>query len=239
MLQYERQKNILDHLKINKSATVKELAGAIYTSEASVRRDLAELEKEGHIKRVYGGVMLASYANEVVPVELRDSANTKVKDEIAKKAAELIKSGDTVFMDASTTVFRICKYIKDKNNIKVITNNIRVAQELGGSDIKVYCTGGEFFEKRGCFLGPFAEDFIEKVSADIMFFSSQGISKDGLISDVDERENSLRAKMLKNARHKVFLCDYSKFGAQRPFILCNKDDIDRIISEKEIVFEKL
>ena len=238
MLQYERQKNILDYLKINKSATVKELAGVIYTSEASVRRDLAFLEKDGHIKRVYGGVMLASHANEVIPVELRDNANTKVKDEIAKKASELINNGDTVFMDASTTVFRICKYIKDKSNIKVITNNIRIAQELGGSDIKVYCTGGEFFEKRGCFLGPFAENFIEKVSADIMFFSSQGISKTGVISDVDERENSLRAKMLKNASYRVFLCDYSKFGVSRPFILCGKDAVDKIICEKKIVFKK-
>lgn len=238
MLKFERQKNIVDYLKINKSATVSELAKAVYVSEASVRRDLALLEKEGHIKRVYGGVMLASYANEVVPVELRDSANTKVKDEIAKKAAELIKNGDTVFMDASTTVFRICKYIKDKSNVKIITNNIRVAQELGGCDIKVYCTGGEFFEKRDCFLGPFAESFIEKVSADIMFFSSQGISKIGVISDVDERENSLRARMLKNAKHRVFLCDYTKFGTQRPFILCTKDDVDEIICEKKLRFEK-
>ena len=238
MLQYERQKSILDYLKLNKAATVKELAEAIYTSEASVRRDLAFLEKDGHIKRVYGGVMLASHANEVVPVELRDSANTKVKDEIAKAAAGLIKNGDTVFMDASTTVFRICKYIKDKSNIKIITNNIRVAQELGGSDIKVYCTGGEFFGKRDCFLGSFAEAFIENVYADIMFFSSQGISEAGLISDVDERENSLRAKMLKNAKQKVFLCDYSKFGVTRPFILCTKDDVDKIICEKKIEFKK-
>ncbi len=238
MLQYERQKNIIDYLKGAKSATVKELANTVYTSEASVRRDLAFLEKEGHIKRVYGGVMLASYANEVVPVELRDSANSKVKEEIAKKAATLIKNGDTVFMDASTTVFRICKYIKDKDNLKIITNNIRVAQELCGCDIKVYCTGGEFFEKRDCFLGPFAESFIEKVSADILFFSSQGISKTGVISDVDERENSLRAKMLKNAKQKVFLCDYSKFGIVRPFILCDKNDVDNIICEKEILFEK-
>lgn len=238
MLQYERQKSILDYLKINKSATVKELAGVIYTSEASVRRDLAELEKNGHIKRVYGGVMLASHANEVVPFELRDSANTKVKDEIAKTAAELIKSGDTVFMDASTTVFRICKYIKDKSNIKIITNNIRIAQELGASDIKVYCTGGEFFGKRDCFLGPFAENFIENVHADIMFFSSQGISEQGIISDVDERENSLRAKMLGNAKRKVFLCDYSKVGIVRPFILCGKEEIDEIICEKEIKFKK-
>ncbi len=238
MLQYERQQNIVDYLKASKSATVKELAKAVYVSEASVRRDLAILEKEGHIKRVYGGVMLASYANEVVPVELRDSANTKVKDEIAASAAKLINDGDTVFMDASTTVFRICKYIKSKSNLKIITNNIRVAQELKGTDIKVYCTGGEFFGKRDCFLGSFAESFIENVHADIMFFSSQGISEDGIISDVDERENALRAKMLKNADKKVFLCDYSKFGVVRPFILCGKDDIDEIICEKEIEFEK-
>jgi len=237
MLQIERQKNILEFIEKKKSTTVSEIAKAVYTSEASVRRDIVKLEKEGYIIRVYGGVMPANHQSGVVPVELRDTSNSKIKEEIAKKAASLIKSGDTVIMDASTTVFRICHYIKTIKNLKVITNNLRICEELKDTEIKVYCTGGAYYGSRGCFLGAFAENFISSVHADKVFFSSQGISCDGIITDVDESENSIRSKMLEHADKKIFLCDSSKYGLQKPFTLCNKDDIDEIICDKKLVFD--
>ncbi len=236
MLQIERQKSILDFIENKKSTTVSEIAKAVYVSEATVRRDIARLEKDGYIVRVYGGVMLANHQSEVVPVELRDSSNSKTKDEIAKKAAELIKSGDTVIMDASTTVFRICHYIKSVKNLKIITNNLRICEELKDTEIKVYCTGGAYYGSRGCFLGAFAENFIASVHADLLFFSSQGISEEGIITDVDEEENSIRHKMIRQADKKIFLCDSSKYGIKKPFALCTIDDIDMIISDKELEF---
>lgn len=237
MLQFERQKNILEYLEKHKSATIKELSQAIYTSEASVRRDIAHLESEGHVLRRYGGVILAKYESGVVPVGLRDTSNSKIKDDIAMKAARHIKSGDTVIMDASTTVFRICRYIKGIQNLKIVTNNIRICEELKDTDIKVYCTGGAFYGRRGCFLGAFAESFIESVRADSVFFSSQGISEDGLITDVDESETAIRKKMMKQADKKIFLCDSSKYGLKKSFVLCSKDDVDVIVSDKELKFK--
>ena len=238
MLQIERQKNILNYIESKKTATISEIAKAVYTSEASVRRDIAKLESDGYVTRVYGGVTIAKYDGEVIPVELRDTSNSKTKDSIAMKAAKLIKSGETIFMDASTTVFRICKYIKGTKNLKIITNNIRICEELKETDIKVYCTGGAYYGARGCFLGTFAEKFIESVHADSVFFSSQGISKNGTISDVDESENAIRTKMLKQSDKSVFLCDSSKFGLKKSFVLCTKDDIDFIVCDKELQFDE-
>lgn len=238
MLQFERQKSILEYIEKKKTATVGEIARAVYTSEASVRRDIARLESEGYVTRVYGGVMLAKYEGAVMPVELRDTSNSKVKDDIAKNAAAYIKSGDTVIMDASTTVFRICHYIKGIKNLKIITNNLRICEELKDTDIRVYCTGGAYYGSRGCFLGSFAESFIESVHADTVFFSSQGISDRGVITDVDESENSIRSKMLKHADTRIFLCDHSKFGNNKPFILCTKDDVDVILCDRELEFKE-
>ena len=82
-----------------------------------------------------------------------------------------------------------------------------------------------------------AESFVRSVSADILFFSSQGISEDGEISDVSEEETSIRKVMLSRAKYKVFLCDSEKIGVTRPFTVCNKDDINKIICNEKLPWE--
>ena len=202
MLQYERQQHIIDILKKKHSISIKALAKTIYASEASVRRDIQKLESMGIIERIYGGVVLSEYKNEVVPVNLRDSANSESKEMIAFNASKLISEGDTVMLDSSSTARRICRYLKGKKNIKIITNNMRVCSEA--SDVSVFLTGGMFSKTRECFVGSFAENFIASVHADILFFSSTGISKTGEITDISEDEINLRRLMIKQAKKRIY-----------------------------------
>jgi len=231
MLQYERQQSILAYLQQHHSSTISALAKAIYTSEASVRRDLIQLEAEGLVIRVYGGVVLSEHKNEVVPVELRDAANSAAKEQIAEEAAQYIHDGDTVIFDSSSTVRRICKHIKKRKNLKIFTNNLRICNELKDTDIEVYCTGGEFYKKRDCFLGPYAERFIESVNADSVFFSCKGLSPTGQLTDVSEVEISMRSVMRQHAKKSYFLCDSSKLGNVYAFDFCNVQDVDKVICD--------
>ena len=234
MLQYDRQQSILDYLRTHHSARVGQIAGAIFTSEASVRRDLAALEAKGLVTRVYGGVVLAEHKNDVVPPALRESANSEAKEAIAQKAALLIRDGDTVIFDSSSTVRRICRHIKKRKNLKVITNNLRICEELKDTDITVYVTGGEFYKRRNCFLGPSAERFLENVRADSLFFSCKGLSDDGYLTDVSEDEISMRQAMLARCRRSYFLCDSSKLGQESTFTLCHGSQLTQIISDGHI-----
>ena len=234
MLQHERQQQILDYLEQYHSAKISELAGKLFTSESSIRRDIALLEATGIVTRFHGGVILSQYRNDVVPADLRDSSNSARKEIIAQKAAKLIKDGDTIIFDSSSTVRRICKYIKGNKNIKIITNNIQICSELKGSDISVYCTGGEFFQKRECFLGSFAESFLGAINADSVFFSCKGLSEDGLITDVSEQEISMRKAMLRQAKNSYFLCDSSKIGTKYSFTVCDARDVTEILCDEEL-----
>lgn len=234
MLQHERQQQILDYLEQCHSAKISELARKLYSSESSIRRDIASLEATGIVTRMHGGVILSQYRNEVVPADLRDSSNAARKEIIAQKAAKLIHDGDTIIFDSSSTVRRICKYIKGNKNIKIITNNIQICDELKDSAISVYCTGGEFYKKRDCFLGSYAENFLKNINADSVFFSCKGLSDDGLITDVSELEISMRKTMLKQSRNSFYLCDFSKLGAKFSFTLCGADDITEIICDEKL-----
>jgi len=234
MITYDRKKEILNYLSEKHFATVKELAKVVFTSESSIRRDVKELEKKGYVYQIYGGVVLEEYKNSVIPITLRDSSNSAAKEKIAKEAAKYVFDGATILMDGSSTVRRIIKYINQVKGVKIITNNQRIFEECNNPEIQLYCTGGLFLNQSNVFVGSSAENYISKINADILFFSSQALSDEGEISDVSEEETSLRSVMLSRTRKKIFLCDSSKLGMKKTFTLCSKDDVDVIICDKAL-----
>lgn len=238
MTVYQRQQQIIKYMKEQRFSTVKELAKVVWSSESSVRRDIKKLENAGYVRQTYGGIVLADGESDVVPVMLRDSVNSSVKEQLAKRAAEYINDGDTVFMDSSSTVRRIVKHLGHFKNLKIITNNLGVFNECSNGEIKIYCTGGLYVQKSNVCVGPAAEEFLARIHADVMFFSSQAISREGIISDSSEEETALRRAMLKNARKKIFLCDGSKVGQERTFFLCDHTSVDHVICDVELPWEK-
>ena len=238
MIGYERQQKILEYLDGRKSATIRELATALYTSEASIRRDIQALEASGFVNKIYGGVILSKYQNTVVPMGLRDGDHSTVKEELAKRAAQMIKDGDTVILDASSTVRRIVKYMGHLRNVKIITHNLSIISECEYPDVRLYCTGGTYSPHNHAFIGPSAENYLRGISADILFFSSQGITEDGIISDVSEEESAIRRVMIEHSKKRYFLCDSSKLGVQKMFKLCHKDDLTGVICDKILPWEK-
>ncbi len=238
MQTYKRQQEILEYLEQTQYATVSELAGKVFSSEASVRRDIAALEVKGYVNKIYGGVVLAKYKNSIVPVDLRDHYRPSVKDGIAKKAAAFVFDGATIFMDSSSTVRRMLPFLHDRRELTIITNNLRVFEECKNPQIRLYCTGGQYDAVGSLFTGNAAESFVRGVTADLLFFSTQGISETGTISDVSEAETALRKIMLANARKKIYLCDSSKIGVHKTFTICQKEDIDHIVCDVPLPWER-
>lgn len=238
MIQYERQQSILKLLQSRGTASVRELSAAVFASEASVRRDIEALEQQGYVKRIYGGVMLSRHENSIIPLDLRDPEHSAIKDQLAQRAAALIPDGATILLDASSTARRIIRHLSQRHDLKIITNNLRLLHEAQGLDAQLYGTGGAYDPTNHAFVGPAAEAYVRGISADIFFFSSQGITEDGEITDVSEEETSLRRVMLNRARRRVFLCDSSKLGVRRVFTLCTRHDLTDILCDIPLPWER-
>lgn len=226
-----RETTISQYLADRGFATIAELAGILYTSEATVRRCVKEMERRGVLKSVYGGVIHKEYQMRPVPIQLRDGENHAAKERIARRAAQMIPDHATILIDSSTTARRICKHILDREGLTVITSSLRVCSELRDSPVRVLCTGGTLLPRRECFAGHFAEDFVSRIKADYFFFSAQGLSENGDITDSSEEEIALRKVMLSVSKNKIFLADSSKFGKDYPFILCNTADLTAVLRD--------
>ena len=234
MLHKEREQEILTILKnANGFVTVKQFCENLFTSESSIRRDLKALEERGLVKRSYGGAVLENNSSNIVSYNHRTRQNVHAKREIAQKAAALIKDGDIVFLDQSSTAFYLADEIANRSSLTVVTNNIEIMILLSNSKIKLIASGGFLSdENRNCLIGGDAQKTFENVFADIMFFSVKGLSNDGVITDCSREEILVRNAMLKNAAKTVLLCDSAKFGVHAPFKQGLLSEVDCLISEQ-------
>lgn len=235
MFKEERKNKILDILKEKEYASADFLSKLLYVSLPTVRRDLSELKNDGLIKRCHGGAASLSAEKTGMPIGYRINYSQKEKMIVAKKASELVKKGNVIFIDPSSTVLDMLPFIKDIEDLTIITNSLRVLNYFSDkSDIKVYCTGGSFIKSSMAFAGKRAEEFISDFNIDIFFFSSAAINKKGMITDFSESETSLRKNSMKYAKKTVFLCTGDKFNKDCAYNVCRLSEVDEVICDIEI-----
>lgn len=229
----QRQEQILEILKERSFITVRELSEITFTSPSSVRRDLAFLQSNGLVQRTHGGVVAVESVKNVASFPDRFKKNVKEKRAIAQSASRFLKDGQTVLLDSSSTVTFLLPYIAKFKRISLFTNNLITATRAIEMGIDTHCLGGRSLNGSAILSGISTYRALDEITVDVLFFSSQSLSDDGVISDSTEEENYLRKLMLKGAKKKIFLCDSSKFHASSTYKLCTLNDVDEAIFDVE------
>ena len=230
MLQLQRQKDIMDILKSKKEQTVKELCAALYCSPATVRRDLCDLEKQGLVKRSFGGAVINEGFFDQQPLLIRGVKNVSQKQRICAKAAKLICAGQTIFIDSSSTTYFLAPYLRDIPELTVITNNPHLNIVLSQMKVNNYCTGGKMLNSSIALVGSEAERFVRGIRANAFFFSARGICN-GQIFDSSKDERDIKISMLEQSDKLYFLCDSTKFDQSYPYKIIDQSLIDTTITE--------
>lgn len=223
-----RQNEILEYLKIKKRVSVVNLAKKFFVSEMTIRRDLKELEMGGYIKRYNGGAIYDEKET-VLPFEARKLLHAKEKKAIAEKVRGYLKDGVTVFIDSSSTCMYIIPLLCEYADIKLITNSLHCAVIAAKHHISCTVSGGNLYERDMCNVGGFTQEFLSRINVDIAFFSSQGITDDGVITDSDEQQTLVRKTVMKNSLKNIFIFDSTKQNKKFLYTLCTKDETDAII----------
>lgn len=216
------------------------MADKFDVSRSTIRRDLVTLEKFGRIKRTHGGAI----SLELVCVEPsfaeKSSKQHAEKEQIAKKASQFIKSGDTIIIDAGTTTEYLCKYIKGIGNLTVITNALTVANSLTGvPNIELMVTGGVLRQRTLALVGPLAEFSFSNIKADICFISANGIDAKEGITTPNLTEAQTKRSMINAAKRVILLSDHTKVGNVSFAKFASVSDVSIFVVDSNIGLEQL
>lgn len=233
-MKIRRKDEIIKLLAENRMMKAGELAEIFQVSMETIRRDLSELEEMKKIRRVHGGAVLNTQYSVIPDYESRTSENMNEKILIAKKAAELVDDGDSIIITSGTTTLEFCKFLKEKKDIKILTNSIMVAYELmTEKDITVLLIGGKVRNSQGVTSGHWAEQMIDDFFVDKLFMGTDGIVPEYGIMDYHMEETNLRRHCIARAKQIVVMADYSKFGVKALNHVCKSEQIDYVVTDEK------
>lgn len=216
----ERKRVIIEQLKLEGQVKVPELSLRLTVSEETVRRDLLLLERDGLVKRVYGGAVLTKPSNYEPPYLQRQKVKIGEKERIGRAAANLIKSGDTIAIDVGTTTLELAKAIAGRERLTILTNSLAVAYHLmeslnsGRFTGKIIVIGGELNSQQQSMSGTLGESVMSQFRVDKAFISAGGISLKRGISDYDLGETGMSRRMVEAASQTIVLADDSKLDKE-------------------------
>lgn len=231
----ERRKQIVELINQNRTVTNGELMERFGISIETVRRDLAYLERQGCLERVYGGAVKKTFLNIEPEYANREQENRSEKLAIAREAEGLIHSGDAVFFDLGTTVRLLAQALGQdkKKDITVFTNALRTAMMLSeDGKCRVILPGGQLRSGELAVSGFLAEETMRQFNVDKAFIGVAGITEEG-ITDFHLEEANLRRQVIRNAHQVIVLADYSKFGIRAVSNICSLRDIDILITDEK------
>ena len=231
MFSEQRRQKILEILKGEPFVRVAHLERVLNTSQASIRRDLRALEEAGLLKRTHGGASSNLAAGFELSLVQKEDRFKSEKAAIAKIAVGLIAEGETIMLDAGSTTLQIARELKQRRNIKVVTNAVNVASELSESEIEVIVTGGTLRRNTLALVGPLAGNALTGLHVDKLFLATNGMDiKQGLTSP-NLIEAQTKKAMLDCAREVILVADHSKVGRIAFTQVCRLDRVQCIITD--------
>lgn len=232
-----RQEELLKLLNSDNRLSNTDLATKLAVSSQTIRRDLNKLAKLGFISRFHGGATINenipndSIFNQGRKIYPREVAYKVEKLKIAKKVAELIPDGSSVFITIGSTVEKIAHELINKN-LFVITDSLRVAEILYDQEnTKVVLPSGIVNAANGGIEGPKTISDLSEYQVDFLITSVGGIYSDGTLLEFTQNAVMATKTMMQNAKNIIVACDHSKFTTSAPLKLATTKDINYLVTD--------
>lgn len=238
MLAEERKKIICELVNRKKAVRVTDLSKRLDITEATIRRDLDELQKENKLRRTHGGAVSLYTAGQAGSISNLSMEHVAEKHRIAELAYGYICDFDTVLFDGSSTVMELARILGNgsRKGVTVLTNSISVAgaltEKAQRNEIKVILIGGEIKYHLSISVGDIAIRTIRNVRVDKTFMGINGIDSEYGYSIADMGESTVKKEMIRSAKQVFVLADRSKFGESYLAKIAEPEgDIDYLITD--------
>ena len=232
----ERKQTILRMLAERGDVSVAEISRDLRVSAVTARSDLASLADEGYVVRTRGGASPAFHPSIIE----RQRRGSERKNRIAKRAAELVKDGDSIMIEAGTTTAFVAKHLFGRRDLHIVTNSTLLLPYVRANpSIELTVTGGAFRPLTESFVGPIALHDLAQFHVRTAIIGTDGFTVEhGLTTHLAEGAEIVR-KMAAQAERVVLVADSSKFGRTGFALVLPIDSVDILITDSELHSEEV
>ena len=226
----DRQARVAELVRTNGSAKVDDLAQIFGVSTQTIRKDINVMCERGLLRRVHGGVELATVNAD--HYELRRILNLGAKQRIGQAAADLIEDGKTLAVSIGTTPEMVVTALAQRKDLSIYSNNLHLAisaHRLDGA--KVTIPGGTLRDSGADIVGPSAVAFFDSYKFDIGLFGVAAVDTDGSLLDLSEEDVHSREAISRNAATRILVLDATKFGRSAYARSGNIVDVEHVICD--------
>ncbi|GAA0485426.1 DeoR/GlpR family DNA-binding transcription regulator [Salinibacillus aidingensis] len=230
----KRRQLILERLAEVEKIDIEKLAEELDVSTMTIRRDLSYLEEQEEVIRTHGGAVLNKPLINESPFQLKEGKHSQQKKHIAQKAIQLIPDQATILLDSGTTTLEIARLMKNRSDVTIVTNDIKIAAELMDSEVKVIITGGELQNRIGALFGNVTENILREIHVDLFFLGAHAIDINAGITAPGFEKASIKKLMIEAADQVWLVSDSSKFKQKSFTKVCSLSELDGIITDQTI-----
>ena len=227
-----RMRRVLELLETRDAVTVAERARIFDVSEVTVRSDLTALAQRGLVARVRGGARALQRGQSEVAFDVRLRVEEEAKRAIARAAAAMVADGEAVALDSSTTAYYIALELREKHELVVVTNGLRIATVLADAPgISVLVPGGVVRMAAMSVVGDFASSVLRSTRIGRGFFGARGISAERGLMDLNPDEVKIKREMADACERVVGVFDHTKWRRSALFTFVPTQRIDAIVTD--------
>lgn len=227
----KRSIQIIDYLKEHKTASVEQLAQLLYVSEATIRRDLTEMQKLGQIERSHGGAILSENTDEL-SIFIRQTKNAKEKMKAVSIALKNIPDFQTVFIDNSST----CLALVERMNFSrktVVTNGLQIAMRIAKHDnVTLILPGGEIRGHTTAVMGGMAITALRDLRFDLALLSCSAVDTQGCY-ELALDPMLIKRTAIEQSKKSILIFDRTKVNECSPFKTTSLDSYDMLVTDAE------
>lgn len=234
---HNRRAAISTLLEEKGSVAVDDLSIRLDVSENTIRNDLKAMEAENLLQRVRGGAVSLADNHKPANREFarRFHRNQSAKEQIGRWAANMIKDGDAIILDASSTVYHLATFLGGHNNLTVVTNGLETATFMAQNPTNKVILAANTVRADGLAVtGSLQPNLLNFFFASKCFITSSGLSSKQGLTEVDGDEAPLKYQMIKLARQVIAMVDHSKIGKVDTFRFADLNQIDHLITDEMV-----
>jgi DeoR family transcriptional regulator of aga operon len=226
-----RRRKIAEMLGAQGVVRVADLVKRFGVSDVTIRNDLEALAKEGILVRDHGGAVAQMYTSLSVAFNQRAMLNLESKQRIGEAAARKVFAGETIILDAGTTLMEMAKRLPSVSPLTVVTNSLNIATEVGSRPgVHIMLAGGSLSNETISTIGPLAERDLRELLVDKLFLGIQAFDPEAGLSDVSIEVARVKAAMFSAAKEVILLADSSKYASRAIARVAPLAEIDCLIT---------